>query len=267
MSSSTPPTPLTAAEGGPSNTFRDSATVRRAAGPWTPTIRALLQHLENVGFTGNPRVVGDGPDSHGNEVLTFVEGAIQHPRPWTPDGINDVGRLLRQLHEATASFVPPPAARWQPWYFHSEGPDAVIGHCNTGPWHIVARDGSPMAFIDWTLAGPIERRVEVAATAAWNAQLQDDDVAERHGLPDARSRAELVRHFLDGYEVPRAQRDDLVDEMIEFTIRDCAWEARRARIGPDSTDPGPLWSLAWRARSADWMLRNRSLLRRAVQPS
>jgi len=242
MSSSTPPTPLTAAEGGPSNTFRDSATVRRAAGPWTPTIRALLQHLENVGFTGSPRVVGDGPDSHGNEVLTFVEGAIQHPRPWTPDGINDVGRLLRQLHEATASFVPPPAARWQPWYFHSEGPDAVIGHCDTGPWHIVARDGSPMAFIDWTLAGPIERRVEVAA----------------------RSRAELVRHFLDGYEVPRAQRDDLVDEMIEFTIRDCAWEAR---IGPDSADPGPLWSLAWRARSADWMLRNRSLLRRAVQPS
>ncbi|WP_219412872.1 DMT family transporter [Pseudonocardia nigra] len=166
---------------------------------------------------------------------------------------------------STESFVPPADATWQPWHFHHSGPGTVIGHCDTGPWHIVARDGLPVAFIDWTLAGPVERRVEVAATAAWNAQLQDDDVAARHGLPDAGTRAASVRHFLDGYEVPRAHRADVVDAMIEFTVQDCAWEARRAGIGPDSTDPAPLWSLAWRARSADWMLRNRGLLRRSLQ--
>lgn len=266
MSDFNPSAPLNAAEGGPSNTSRVGATtVRRAAGPWTSTVHALLRHLENVGFAGSPRVVGDGLDADGNETLTYVEGAVQHPQPWTSDGIHQVGALLRRLHEATASFMPPPDATWQPWYFHQSGPDTVIGHCDTGPWHIVAWEGLPVAFIDWTLAGPVERSVEVAATAAWNAQLQDDDVAERHGLPDAGTRAALVRHFLDGYEVPRAHRGDVVDEMITFTIRDCAWEARRAGIKPDSTDPAPLWSLAWRARSADWMLRNRSLLRRSVQ--
>jgi hypothetical protein len=267
MSSSTPSTPLNAAEGGPSNTSRIGETVRRAAGPWTPTVHALLRHLENVGFTGSPRVADNGLDSEGNEVLTYIEGEIQHPRAWTPDGIHQAGALLRGLHNATASFVPPADATWQPWYFHHSGPGAVFGHCDTGPWHIVARNGLPVAFIDWTLAGPIERRVEVAATAAWNAQLQDDDVAARHGLPDAGTRAALVRHFLDGYEVPRAQREDVVDAMIEFMIQDCAWEARQAEIGPESTDSTPLWSLAWRAGSADWMLRNRDLLRRSVQRS
>jgi Ser/Thr protein kinase RdoA (MazF antagonist) len=187
MSSFNPSTPLDAAEGGPSNTSRIGATVRRAAGPWTPTVHALLRHLEEVGFEGSPRVVGNGLAAEGNEVLTYVEGLIQQPRPWAPEGIHHVGVLLRQLHEATASFVPPEGASWQPWYFHHSGPDTVIGHCDCGPWHIVARDGIPVAFIDWTLAGPVERHVEVAATAAWNAQLQDDDVAERHELPDAGS--------------------------------------------------------------------------------
>ena len=68
-----------------------------------------------------------------------------------------------------------------------------MGHCDTGPWHIVARDGLPVAFIDWTLAGPIDRRDEIAATAWWNAQLHDDDVAERNQLPDAAARAAQLR--------------------------------------------------------------------------
>ena len=52
--------------------------------------------------------------------------------------------------------------------------------------------------------------------------------------------------------------------MIEFAIRDCAAEAAQARITPDSTDPAPLWSLAWRARAAGWMISHRSLLENAL---
>ncbi|GIH73865.1 hypothetical protein Plo01_02940 [Planobispora longispora] len=85
----------------------------RPAGPWTPAAHALLHHLERVGFTGSPRVVG---------------------------------------------------------------------------------------------------------TARLNAQLHDDDVAE----------------------------------------------AVQARITPESADAEPLWAVAWRARSAAWMIRHRPLLERAV---
>ncbi|WP_199853147.1 MULTISPECIES: aminoglycoside phosphotransferase family protein [unclassified Plantactinospora] len=265
MDSATSFEPLTAAEGGPSHVIRTGSIVRRAAKPWTGTVHALLHHLEEVGFAGSPWVVGTGIDDNGNEMLTYVEGDIIHPRAWTDEGIWQVGTLLRELHTATASFRPPPDARWQPWWMHREGPDSVIGHCDAGPWHIVARAGRPVAFIDWTLAGPVDRLDEVAATAWWNAQLHDDDIAERHRLPDAAGRARQLRLFLDGYELPAAERSDLVSRMIELAIRDCAAEAIRARITPESTDPAPIWALAWRARAAGWMIRHRTLLERAVR--
>lgn len=256
--------PLTAAEGGPSHVIRFGRTVRRPAGPWTDTIHALLRHLEQVGFPGSPRVVGDGVDSVGNEVLTWIEGDIVHPRPWSDDGASQVGALLRELHTATTGFRPPPDAVWQPWWMHHDGPDSVIGHCDAGPWHTVARDGVPVGFIDWTLAGPVDRLDEVAAAAWWHVQLHDDDVAERHGLPDAVTRARQLRLFLDGYELPTADRTVLVSRMIEFAVRDCAAEAARAGVTPVSTDPAPLWAMAWRARAGGWMIRHRHLLEREI---
>lgn len=50
---------------------RDGTTVRRPAGPWTPAVHALLNHLQNVGFEHVPRVVGmDGEF----EIVTFLAG-------------------------------------------------------------------------------------------------------------------------------------------------------------------------------------------------
>ncbi|MDG4831064.1 aminoglycoside phosphotransferase family protein [Solwaraspora sp. WMMD1047] len=258
--------PFDAAEGGPSHVTRTGQTVRRAARPWTGTVHALLRHLADVGFTGAPRVVGDGFDTDGNEVLSHIEGDIGHPRAWSDQGVWQAGRLLRDLHTATATFRPPPGGGWQPWWMHDpDAPDPVIGHCDAGPWHTVARDGLPVAFIDWTLAGPVDRLDEVAAAAWWHAQLHDDDVARRHDLPGPAARARQLGLFLDGYRLPAAARDGLVTRMIEVAVRDCAAEARRAGITPDSTDAAPLWSLAWRARAADWMIRHRTRLEHAVR--
>ena len=253
--------PLPAAEGGPSMVVRHDNTILRPVQPWTATIHALLRHLEAVGFTGAPRVVGDGYDGRGNEVLAYIEGEVAHPNSWSDDGIWRVGRLLRELHDATASFQPPEEAVWQPWYFHSDAPGSIVGHCDTGPWHVVARDGLPVAFIDWTLAGPTDRRDEIAATAWWNAQLHDDDQ-----LPDATVRAAKLRYFLDGYALSATERVGLVTHMIEFAIRDCAWEAIRAQVTAESTDATPVWALAWRARAAAWMLRHRLVLEQAIEP-
>jgi hypothetical protein len=257
--------PLPAADGGPSRVARHGDTVLRPVQPWTPTVNALLRHLEAVGFTGALRVVGDGYDEHGNQVLTYVEGQLVHPHAWTDEAVWRVGRLLRQLHDATASFQSPTGAVWQPWWSRSDAPGTVAGHGDAGPWHVLARDGVPVALIDWELAGPTDRLDEVAATAWWNAQLHDDDVAVRNQLPEAPARAAQLRFFLDGYQLPAAERAGLVTRMTEFAIRDCAWEAARARVTPESTDAAPLWALAWRARAAAWMLRHRAMLEHAVQ--
>ena len=61
---------------------RAGNTVRRAAGPWTPAVHALLAHLADKGFTGAPRPLGF--DAQGREVLTFLEGEPvggRKPRP------------------------------------------------------------------------------------------------------------------------------------------------------------------------------------------
>ena len=107
MSSSTSITRLPGPGGQPSRVFRRGDTVLRPAGPWTATVHALLRHLERVGFAGAPRVVGDGYDEQGREVLTFIEGTFVDPHAWSDDQIWHAGRLLRSLHDATAGFRPP----------------------------------------------------------------------------------------------------------------------------------------------------------------
>lgn len=256
MSSHSSFKPPLKAEGQPAQVVRHGDTVVRPAGPWTPAVHALLRHLERAGFAASPRVVGDGYDDQGREVVTYIEGTFVHPHAWTDDGVWQVGRLLRDLHDATAGFQPPPDAVWHPWPFRSDAPGAVISHCDAGPWNIVARSGLPVAFIDWTVAGPTDRLDEVAATGWWNAQLHDDDIAS--------ARAAQLRYFLDGYRLPAAERDGLVTKMIEYAIRDCAAEAITSQVTPGSTDPEPLWALAWRARSAAWMLRHRTMLGNAI---
>lgn len=47
-------------------------TVRRPMKRWAGTIHALLTHLENVGFSGAPRVLGI--DDSGREILTYIPG-------------------------------------------------------------------------------------------------------------------------------------------------------------------------------------------------
>jgi hypothetical protein len=264
VESLTPFEPLPAAEGGPSKATRHGGTVRHPAQPFTPTVHALLRHLEAVGFAGAPRVVGDGFDADGNEVLTYVDGTIVHPYAWSDEGVWHAGRVLRELHAATASFQPPPDARWCPWWMHRDGPGTVIGHCDAGPWHFIARDGLPVALIDWDLAGPVDPLDEVAVAGWWNAQLHDDDIAALNNLPDAATRANQLRLFLDGYELPGARREGLVTRMIELAIRNCAAEAIGAGITRESRDPTPLWALAWMSRGAAWMIRHRPMLEQAL---
>src|SRR5438552_19144394 len=61
--------------GGRSTTgiVRIGETLRRPAGPWTPTIHAFLRHLHASGFAAAPEVVGLG--DQGREILTHIPGA------------------------------------------------------------------------------------------------------------------------------------------------------------------------------------------------
>src|SRR5215217_2180669 len=55
-------------------------TVRRDAGPWTPTIHAFMRHLRASGFPMVPRPLG--LDDRGREVISLLPGeTLTYPLP------------------------------------------------------------------------------------------------------------------------------------------------------------------------------------------
>jgi Ser/Thr protein kinase RdoA (MazF antagonist) len=229
-------------------------------------VHALLRHLEAVGFGGAPRIVSSGVDAAGRETLTYIEGDFVHPRGWSDEGVAAVGVMLRALHDATASFRAPENAIWRPWFGRELNASGrrVFGHCDVGPWNIVARDAMPVALIDWEVAGPVDPLVEFAQACWLNVQLHDDDIAERWGLPSAEVRARQVRVLADAYGLSARERAALVDTMIAYAVQDAADQAVQVPVTPETRDATPLWGIAWRTRAAAWMMRNRSVLERAL---
>jgi hypothetical protein len=99
------------AGGNTGGAVRIGDTVRRTPGAWTPSVHAVLQHLEAVGFDRAPRALGF--DRQGREVLSFLPGNVVgdvRPRPkWvhSDKALPQVAGCLREFHGAIASFIPP----------------------------------------------------------------------------------------------------------------------------------------------------------------
>lgn len=259
---------------------RRGNVVLRQARPWSRTVLDLLRHLEREGFSGAPRVVEPGFDDKGREMLSFVVGESPQPFAWSDEAVGDVGAMLRDLHRAAATFTPPLDAVWMPWWGRDlPAAQLTIGHCDAAPWNFLARDGRPVALIDWDTAGPVGAMWDLAQTAWLNAQLHDDDLAERLGLPPIEVRARQLRSIADGYGLAHNARTSLVDHMIEIAVRSAAQESIDAgvtamagspaaigRLGGGAPTRGHdlLWAISWRTRSAAWMMNHRRLLDRAL---
>src|SRR4051794_1875380 len=126
-------------------------TVRRPAGPWTPAVQAFLRHLEAQGFAGAPRALGT--DEQGREGLSYVPGITLWPH--AIDLLDDdrniarVGRLVRDLHDASASFVLP-AGCTLGHYANDPVGGPLVAHNDLGPWNIVVdAERDSWAIIDW----------------------------------------------------------------------------------------------------------------------
>ncbi|WP_217631006.1 phosphotransferase [Modestobacter sp. DSM 44400] len=256
----------------PSRAARRGEVVLRDPGPGSAAVLALLHHYAAVGFRGAPRPVGSGWSADGREALQFLPGSSPHPGAWPDDALPALGDLVRRAHEAGAGFQLPAGAQWRPWWGRpARHGRVVIGHCDVGPWNVVAGDdGVPYALLDWEFAGPVDPVLELAHAAWLNAQLVDDDIAEAHGLPSAAVRAGQVRLLLDGYGTPAAERAGFVDLLLEVAVRSARAEAVEQAVTPESTTAVTatgypvLWAITWRARSAAWMVQHRGLLERAL---
>ena len=265
MSLSTPLRREVPLVGGTTNAGRVSRvgdTVRRPDRATSASTKALLDHLEGVGFAGAPRYLGT--DEEGREVLSYIPGraAIEPASPWvlSDAALVSVAQLLRGYHDAVAGFDPAPH-RWShavPRRFRLD----VVSHNDPNLDNVVFRDGRAVALIDFDLASPGSRAWDLACTARlWVPLRAAGDIPE----PVRRQSLQRLALFADAYGADRQQRLDLVEALPECH-RWCYAIVR------DAVAHGhPTFSRQWRAgdgaraaRTGRWLARHAVELRRAL---
>jgi Phosphotransferase enzyme family len=190
-------------------------TVRRAAGPWTPAVHALLRFLESAEFEGAPRALGI--DAQGREILSYLPGeTVGDRRPWpewvhSDEALVEVGKWLRRYHDVVADFEPLAGAEWRMTPAVELSPGDVIGHNDAAPYNAVwsgAVDANPpprvdaprlIGFIDWDFAAPCPAIWDLAFVASAWVPLHARDVAASEGFTDFDDRPRRLRLLLESY--------------------------------------------------------------------
>jgi phosphotransferase family enzyme len=187
-------------------------TVHRSAGPWSPTVHALLRHLAAAGFP-SPRAMGW--DDSGREVLSYLPGETIGWQDWPLVMLDLTGpamlaRLLRRYHDAVRSFDPGPGAVWQnPLATNGE----LVRHGDFSPFNTVWRDGEVVGVIDWDFAQPGKAITDVAYLAWYTVPLSDDASAARFGFTPPVPRRERLAALADAYG--GVSPGDVVDAALE----------------------------------------------------
>jgi thiamine kinase-like enzyme len=174
--------------------------------------------------------------------LSWVEGDV--PVPPYPDwvltdaALESLGRLVRDYHEAVASFDPAGLTGWSAeWSDPAGGP--VVCHNDLFPENVVLRDGAVVALIDFDMAAPgralwdlaiaAEEWVPLHAPGARLGALDSLDAARRIGL--------LARAY--GLAPQRAE------ELLDVVVEEKAHSTANVRVRAAAGDP------VWAAHVAD----------------
>ena len=202
--------------------IRVGSTVRKPYRGATASIQALLKHLHEVGFRGAPQAYGI--DERGRQVLEFIDGAMWN-RSGPPElsDLRRAGNLIRKLHDASSSFVPPVSAHWE----NPSIPDGydILCHNDLAPWNLVC-GVDRWAFIDWDNAAPATRLWDLAWAAISFPPVEPDC--------DLSMAARAIHALGDGYGVEPSEYSKLIELMVRRsrTASDLLIDAARSGEQP-----------------------------------
>lgn len=179
-------------------------TVRK---PWlenSSTVQSYLGVLRSSGVDV-PRPLGG--DDCGRHVVEYVEGVLALDQsPLGQDDLLRIGRLIRQIHDASEGFVIPHPDDWN-MLLPAENPNLMC-HNDLAPWNLVM--GDRWVFIDWDGAGPSTRLWDLAYASQSFGHLFDGQPVEDAAL--------RLRAVVDGYEADDALRKALPAAMAKRTV-------------------------------------------------
>ena len=252
-------------------------TVRRPHQPQSTAVADYLDHLQRVGFEAAPRYLGR--DDEGRDVLTHLEGEVpgDPPERWAAADalLAGVAQLLRRLHDASQGyaadrgFAAAPGTVWRRDLVKVDLPVAdpepeLVSHLDITPRNTVVRDGRAVGFIDFDLAGPTTRLLNVYNAAVhWVPLCPPQDLwpAWRHVDQPTR-----LRIFADAYGLSAEQRAGLPD--LGIARADLSWLRMRA----SAEQLGGGWARMWERGAGDairrrqaWLTESRSALLAALR--
>ena len=209
-------------------------TVRRPA--MAAPVRALLRHLEAVGFRGAPRHLGT--DEQGRDVLSWVAGAVPVPPypEWalTESALESLGRLVRDYHEAVASFDPAGLTGWSAeWSDPAGGP--VVCHNDLFPENVVFRDGGVVALIDFDMAAPGRALWDLAIAAEEWVPLHAPGI--RLASSDSLDAVRRLGRLAGAYGLAPERAEEFLDVVAEEKAHSAANVRARAAAGD------PVWAV------------------------
>lgn len=178
-------------------------TVRK---PWLDNSPAVQSYLGALRSSGVDVPQPLGRDEDGRHVVEYVEGVLALDQlPLGQDDLLRVGRMIRQIHDASESVVIPTSGDWK-MLLPAENPDLMC-HNDLAPWNFIM--GDRWVFIDWDGAGPSTRLWDLAYAAQSFGLL-----FEGQPVDDAALR---LRAVVDGYDADDELSKALPAAMAERT--------------------------------------------------
>ncbi|MBM7781854.1 phosphotransferase [Arthrobacter tumbae] len=199
---------------------RVGKTVRK---PWqrkSAVVQSYLQSLRGAGVVA-PKPLGR--DSDNRHVVEYVAGdlALNH-LPLSTDALFRIGRMVRQIHDASETFPLPQRDDWN-LPLPAEAPNLMC-HNDLAPWNLIV--GERWVFIDWDGAGPSTRLWDLAyAAQSFSSMFEGQPVEEA---------AVNLKAFVDGYGADIELRRALPDAMSQRTqaMYDLLEESHRTGFQP-----------------------------------
>jgi len=175
--------------------------------------------------------------------VEYVQGEVSMPfqAPDLKSAMQRVGRLLRDLHDASAEYVPPDDAVWN-IVIPADRCDLIIHH-DAAPWNLVL-NAYRWVLIDWDARAPGSRLWDLAYAAHGFIPLAPDT------SPSAAGR--LLAAMADGYGLSGEQRAELsallAPRILEHVSVVGAWPHQQRRAVGAVVVGGPRRGLAGRCR-------------------